>query len=302
MTTDSAFAGSGRPGSTGTTTGSCHTSTARSSAPSPVASNAAKLAANPARCARAASTSRSPKTTSRAGHGRSRWRAASMAMSSGPIPAGSPAVIAMAGRSGIVKNAPSIPWRRRSARRALPELCAPPARDRRQPRSSPARIRRASASERRTPRAAPAAARCRSRRCAGRRARAAAHGLRGRTRETGRASPGSGSRAPPARRSLVLMSYHAPSGSATSTSPPAAMIGATSSASPHMNCVSNAAREDVRRETPAASRASPASPSRSPPRSRAAGRATTDSGTAATCERSPRRRPPNAHGSRSPMP
>ena len=42
----------------------------------------------------------------------------------------------------------------------------------------------------------------------------------------------------PAKRWRVLRSYHAPGGSAISTSPPARTIGATSSASPHMNCVS----------------------------------------------------------------
>ena len=78
----------------------------------------------------------------------------------------------------------------------------------------------------------------RSRRCAGPRGRAAARGLRARTPGTGRAPPGSGRTRPPGRRWRELRSYHAPGGSAISTAPPSWTIGATSSASPHMNCVS----------------------------------------------------------------
>src|SRR5215470_4548124 len=49
------------------------------------------------RFARCASRSRSPSTTSRAGKGCARWSSASIAHSSGPIPAGSPDVMRIAG-------------------------------------------------------------------------------------------------------------------------------------------------------------------------------------------------------------
>ena len=103
-----------------------------------------------------------------------------------------------------------------------------------------ARLRacRAASTACRRPTPARSASRAGSRRCAGRPGRAAARGPRDRTPGTGRAPPCSAAPADPDNASRLLRSNQPPGGSAISTSPPSCTIGATSSASPHMNCVS----------------------------------------------------------------
>src|SRR6478609_4478430 len=64
------------------------------------------------RRARSASSALSPSTTRRAGKGCCACRAASIATSSGPIPAGSPAVIAMLGCAAIASKRQYVDRRR----------------------------------------------------------------------------------------------------------------------------------------------------------------------------------------------
>ncbi len=170
------------------------------------------------------------------------WRIASIAHSSGPMPAGSPAVIASVGASpawgrysGSTGTSAASPQssaftpcatrtvRRRRRRRSM-RACAKPASARRRLAEHPQELERV--------------ARRRSRPCAARRGRAAARSPRARTPGTGRASRDSARPAVPATRWRVLRSNQPPGGSAISTSPPSRSTGATSSASPHMNCVS----------------------------------------------------------------
>ena len=142
-------------------------------------------ASRPMRAARCASSSRSPRITSRAANGACAWRIASIAHSSGPMPAGSPD----RDRERPVVPASRPTASRRARRRVAPELAS----SRRAPRGSRAcRRRRRRCAPARSPSSAVGGLaehpqqlervrRRRSRPCAGPRGRAAARSLRART-------------------------------------------------------------------------------------------------------------------------